>query len=47
LVKTCALNEGAIQMSNSAFTWHYDLPAALDDARRERRFVVADFSKEH
>jgi hypothetical protein len=34
-------------MNNSAFAWQYDLPAALDAARRERRFVVADFSKEH
>ena len=34
-------------MHNTAFTWQPDLPAALDGARRERRFVLADFAKEH
>jgi len=28
-------------------SWHPNLPAALDRARQERRFVLADFSKEH
>jgi len=28
-------------------SWQPNLPAALDHARQERRFVLADFSKEH
>jgi len=28
-------------------SWQPNLPAALDYARQERRFVLADFSKEH
>jgi hypothetical protein len=28
-------------------TWQLDLTAALERARQERRFVLADFSKEH
>ena len=28
-------------------TWQPNLAAALDRARQERRFVLADFSKEH
>ena len=34
-------------MDSTALSWHYDLSAALDVARRERRFVLADYSKEH
>lgn len=34
-------------MDRSAITWQPNLPAALDRARLERRFVLADFSKEH
>ncbi len=30
-----------------AIRWEEDLPAALARAERERRFVLADFSKEH
>jgi hypothetical protein len=39
-------SEGAIPM-DSSITWHYDFTTALDVARKERRFVLADFSKEH
>jgi hypothetical protein len=28
-------------------SWQHDLSTALDRARQERRFVLADFSKEH
>lgn len=28
-------------------SWQLTLPAALDQARQKRRFVLADFSKEH
>jgi hypothetical protein len=34
-------------MNNTAFIWQHDLSAALKSARQERRFVLADFSKEH
>ncbi len=34
-------------MNNTVFTWQHDLSGALDRARQERRFVLADFSKEH
>ncbi len=34
-------------MNNTAFVWQSNLPAALESARQERRFVLADFSKEH
>jgi hypothetical protein len=34
-------------MNNTAFIWQHDLAAALESARKERRFVLADFSKEH
>ncbi len=34
-------------MNSAAFTWQFDLAAALNRARQERRFVLADFSKEH
>ena len=27
--------------------WEHDLPAALERAKGERKFVLADFSKEH
>lgn len=32
---------------NNHLAWYYDLTAALDAARSERRLVLADFSKEH
>jgi hypothetical protein len=32
---------------NNRLAWYYDLSAALDRARQQRRFVLADFSKEH
>jgi hypothetical protein len=32
---------------NKRLAWYYDLSAALEAARQERRFVLADFSKEH
>ncbi len=34
-------------MANEAIAWAADLMAALEQAGRERRFVLADFSKEH
>jgi hypothetical protein len=34
-------------MSNASIRWEHDFPAALDRARRERRFILADFSKDH
>jgi hypothetical protein len=34
-------------MNNLDFTWQPDLSAALHAARQARRFVLADFSKEH
>jgi hypothetical protein len=29
------------------FNWESDLPAAQERARRERRFILVDFSKDH
>jgi len=34
-----------VEMDNR-ITWHYDFAAALDGARRARRFVLADFGRE-
>lgn len=34
-------------MSEPSIAWETDLPVALDLARNTRRFVLADFSKEH
>lgn len=34
-------------MTNSHIEWASDYAAALDRARRTRRFVLADFSREH
>jgi hypothetical protein len=33
-------------MHSVAISWETDLPAALERARRARRFVLADFSRE-
>ncbi len=34
-------------MTSAAITWEHDLAAALARAERERRFVLADFGKDH
>jgi hypothetical protein len=33
-------------MDSASPAWQTDLAAALDRARRERRFILADYSKE-
>lgn len=32
---------------HAAYEWLAELPVALERARRERRFVLADFAKDH
>jgi hypothetical protein len=34
-------------MDSSVLAWQPDLAIALDRARQERRFILADYSKEH
>lgn len=34
-------------MPSDTLQWETDMAAALERATRERRFVLADFSKEH
>ena len=34
-------------MDSVAINWEHDLAAALARADRERRFILADFSREH
>ena len=34
-------------MDSGSLAWQRDLAAALDRARQERRFILADYSKEH
>jgi len=34
-------------MAENSWTWETDLPAAQQRAERERRVVLADFSREH
>lgn len=34
-------------MENSVVTWEHDHAAALARAERERRFILADFGKDH
>jgi hypothetical protein len=39
--------KGTTWVSSNPLIWHHDLLIALETARRERRLVLADFSKEH
>ena len=34
-------------MNSMTLTWETHIPAALESARQTRRFILADFSKEH
>jgi len=34
-------------MDSETVTWEHDLAEALARAQRERRFILADFSREH
>lgn len=42
-IEPCGMEDAAM----AEIIWEYDLATALERAGRERRFVLADFSKEH